>query len=284
MKTINSYYTSHLNNYQLYLINEERSTNTIKKYMRDIQVFLTFVGDSELNKSVVLSYKEQLISQYAPSSTNTMLAAINGFLDWLGFPSYKVKPLKIQRDIFSRPEKELSHKEYVKLIQTAEHKNKHKLSLIIQTICTTGIRISELSFITIASLHSGRCTVSCKSKNRIIFLSKDLCHQLKKYCKSQNINSGSIFITKSGKPLDRSNIWKMMKKLCVQANVAKSKVFPHNLRHLFARTYYKIEKDISRLADILGHNNINTTRIYTKETCNQHEKIMSKMQLLYYTT
>lgn len=284
METPNSNYTSYLSKYQLYLINEERSTNTIKKYIRDIQAFLTFIGNSELNKELILSYKEQLTTQYAPSSTNTMLAAVNGFLDWLGFSPYKVKPLRIQRDVFSHPKKELSHKEYIRLVQTAERKNNHKLSLIIQTICTTGIRISELSFITISSLHSGRCTVSCKGKNRIIFLSKDLCHKLKNYCKSQNIINGSIFITKSGKTLDRSNIWKMMKNLCTQANVAESKVFPHNLRHLFARTYYKIEKDISRLADILGHSNINTTRIYTKETCTQHEKIMSKMQLLYFTT
>ncbi|WP_409969836.1 tyrosine-type recombinase/integrase [Bengtsoniella intestinalis] len=269
-----------LNQYKTHLHEEERSQNTIQKYLRDLRTFLVFTDGQELSKLAVLAFKEHLITAYAPASVNSMLAAVNGFLEWLGFPQYKVKQLKIQREIFSKPEKELSQREYQRLIQAAEKKNNRKLALLIQTICATGIRVSELRHITVSALHTGRTTVSCKGKNRTIFLPKELCRNLKHFCKEQGIQSGTIFLAKTGKPLDRSNIWRMMKNLCKDANVEPSKVFPHNLRHLFARTYYKIEKDISRLADILGHSSINTTRIYTIETGAKHARQIDRMQLV----
>ncbi|MFI3206248.1 MAG: tyrosine-type recombinase/integrase [Clostridia bacterium] len=204
-------------------------------------------------------------------------------MEWLGYPQFKVKPLKIQKEIYSRPERELTEREYQKLIKTAENKGNKRLSLIIQTICSTGIRVSELKYITVESLHQGRATVSCKGKNRVIFIPKELCKNLKKYIKFMNIKSGSIFVTKFGKEIDRTNIWKMMKDLCKEAKVLKSKVFPHNLRHLFARTYYKISKDISRLADLLGHSSINTTKIYMIETGTIHERQIERLNLLYNT-
>ncbi|WP_409968897.1 tyrosine-type recombinase/integrase [Bengtsoniella intestinalis] len=271
-----------LTQYEAYLHEEERSPNTIQKYCHDISVFLVFSNTQELSKLLVLSFKEHLLSRYAPASVNSMLAAVNGFLTWLGFPQYKVKPLKIQRDIFSKPEKELTQREYQRLIATAEQRQNRKLSLVIQTICSTGIRVSELQHITVSTTHTGRTSVTCKGKIRTIFLPKELCRNLKHFCKAQGIHTGSIFLSKSGKPLDRSNIWRMMKSLCKDANVEPSKVFPHNLRHLFARTYYKIEKDISRLADILGHSSINTTRIYTIETGRKHARQMDKMNLAYW--
>ncbi|WP_409970111.1 tyrosine-type recombinase/integrase [Bengtsoniella intestinalis] len=230
-----------LKQYEIYLHEEERSQNTIQKYLRDLRLFLVFIDGQELSKMMVLSFKEQLINTYAPASVNSMLAAVNGFMVWLGLPQYKVKPLKIQREIFSQPEKELSQREYQRLIQAAEQKQNHKLALLIQTICATGIRVSELRHITVSALHTGRTTVSCKGKNRTIFLPKELCRNLKRFCKEQGIQSGLIFLSKTGRPLDRSNIWRMMKNICKDANVAPSKVFPHNLRHLFARTYYKVK-------------------------------------------
>ncbi|WP_409969862.1 tyrosine-type recombinase/integrase [Bengtsoniella intestinalis] len=277
-KTVNQQY---LTDYEVHLYQEERSQNTVQKYLRDVRKFLEFLDDRELIKAEVLVYKENLLLDYAPSSVNSMLAAINGFLEWLALPLCKVKPLKIQRTIFARPEKELSQKEYERLVQTAEQQQNRKLSLLIQAICATGIRVSELQYITVSALHAGRATVRCKGKNRIVFLPKELCKTLKSYCKEMGICQGAVFVTKSGNPLDRSNIWKMMKQLCADAKVAHSKVFPHNLRHLFARTYYKIEKDISRLADILGHSSINTTRIYTMETGTKHMQQLERMKLLY---
>ncbi|MFI3292613.1 MAG: tyrosine-type recombinase/integrase [Rikenellaceae bacterium] len=277
-QTVNQQY---LSDYEVHLYQEERSQNTIQKYLRDVKKLLNFLDDNQITKTQVLAFKETLLLEYAPSSVNSMLAAINGFLDWLALPLCKVKPLKIQRNIFAHPEKELSQKEYERLIQTAEQQKNKKLSLLIQTICATGIRVSELQHITVSALHTGRATVHCKGKNRIIFLPKELCKTLKSYCREIGVHRGSVFVTKSGKPLDRSNIWKMMKQLCAVAKVAHSKVFPHNLRHLFARTYYKIEKDISRLADILGHSSINTTRIYTMETGTKHIQQLERMKLLY---
>ncbi|MFI3326968.1 MAG: tyrosine-type recombinase/integrase [Clostridia bacterium] len=267
--------------YENYLYEEEKSQNTIEKYIRDIKKFTQFIKDEKLDKKVVLRFKEELVKSYATNSVNSILAAVNNFVQWLGYPQYKVKPLKIQKEIYSRPERELTEREYQKLIKTAENKGNKRLSLIIQTICSTGIRVSELKYITVESLYQGRATVLCKGKNRTIFIPKELCKNLKKYIKSKNIKVGSIFVTKFGKEIDRTNIWKMMKDLCKEAKVLKSKVFPHNLRHLFARTYYKISKDISRLADLLGHSSINTTKIYMIETGTIHERQIERMNLLY---
>ncbi|MFI3227862.1 MAG: tyrosine-type recombinase/integrase [Clostridia bacterium] len=266
--------------YKIYLLENESSENTILKYTRDVKTFLEFLGNDEIDKTKVILFKEHLKSKYLASSVNSMLAAINNFLEFLGMTSLKIKPLKVQKEMFLSPEKELTKEEYERLVKTAESQNNTRLSLIIQTICSTGIRVSELKFVTVDSISTRRSLVNLKGKTRTIFLPKDLCKLLRKHCVSNSIVKGSVFVTKTGKPLDRSNIWTMMQKLCKKANVNGTKVFPHNLRHLFARTYYKIEKDISKLADILGHSSINTTRIYIMETGSEHIKQLNRMNLV----
>lgn len=266
--------------YMDYLRQEERSANTIEKYVRDLRVFFAYLAGENLDKTAVLNWKEHLITIHAQSSVNSMLAAVNGFLEWAGFPSCKVKPLKIQRAVFAKPERELTRTEYLRLVQAADRQKNHRLALLLQTICATGIRVSELKFITAASMQTGRTVVDCKGKSRTIFLPKDLCRSLVHYCRENGIKDGVIFRTKTGKPLDRSNIWRDMQALCESADVEPGKVFPHNLRHLFARTYYQLEKDLSRLADLLGHSNVSTTRIYTMETGVEHEKQLDRMGLV----
>lgn len=267
--------------FETYLYQQERSANTIEKYRRDLQSFFSFLNGREFSKDGLLSWKEQLIGSYAPVSVNSMLAAVNTFLDWLGLSSMKVKPLKIQREVFSKPEKELTRQEYRRLVEAADRKHNRRLSLLLQTICATGIRVSELRFITVEAVQTGRAVVDCKSKTRTVFLSVDLCRTLRRYCREQGMESGVIFRTKTGKPLDRSNIWKNMKALCESAGVEPGKVFPHNLRHLFARTFYGLEKDLSRLADLLGHTNVTTTRIYTMESGWEHAKQLDRMGLVF---
>lgn len=195
-------------------------------------------------------------------------------------PELKIKPLRIQREIFAKPEKELTRDEYRRLVEAADREHNRRLSLLLQTICATGIRVSELRFITLEAIQRGRAVVDCKGKTRTVFLPVDLCRALRRYCREQGIESNVIFQTKNGKPLDRSNIWKDMKALCASAGVESGKVFPHNLRHLFARTFYGLEKDLSRLADLLGHTNITTTRIYTIESGREHAKLLDRMRLV----
>ena len=214
------------------------------------------------------------------SSINSMLAALNSLFDYLGWVDCKVKAIKMQQQIYCPKNKELSKAEYLRLIETAEYNHNHRLNLIFQTICGTGIRISELKFITVESVKSGTIEVACKGKNRVIFIVKKLKKKLLRYAAERHIKAGVIFITKLGKPVNRTNVWREMKASCKQANVNSDKVFPHNLRHLFARTFYKLEKDIAKLADILGHSSINTTRIYIISTGYEHLKRMENMRLV----
>ncbi|MFI3141808.1 MAG: tyrosine-type recombinase/integrase [Clostridia bacterium] len=279
MDVNNQKYVKKLDKYIKYLREEEKCENTIVKYERDIKVFLEFSKSKTLNKTAVIEFKDYLKTKYVPASSNSMLAAVNSFLQWLGKGDLKVKPLKIQRNAFLDSKKELSIYEYERLVMTAKNQNNEKLALIIQTICCTGIRVSELKFIDVESTITGEAKVSCKGKNRTVFLPKKLRVALKRFCSKNSITIGSVFVTKNSNPLDRTNIWKMMKRLCKAAKVDPQKVFPHNLRHLFARTYYKIEKDISSLADVLGHSNINTTRIYTAQSSCYHAKRIEKMKL-----
>lgn len=267
--------------FETYLYHQERSANTIKKYSRDLRALFTFLRGREFSKDSLLSWKEQLTGTYAPASINSMLAAVNAFLDWLGLPVMKLKPLKIQREIFLKPEKELTREEYRRLVKAANQEHDYRLSLLLQTICATGIRVSELRFITVEAVKAGRAVVDCKSKTRTVFLPLDLCRALRCYCRKQGMENGVIFRTKTGKPIDRSNVWKNMKALCESAGVEPGKVFPHNLRHLFARTFYSLEKDLSRLADLLGHTNITTTRIYTMENGWEHAKQLDRMGLVF---
>lgn len=263
-----------------YLIDEEKSKATIEKYIRDLTVFVCWLGGAELSKTKVLGYKEYIISKYAPASVNSILSSLNSFFDFIGEYGLKVKNLKIQKQIFAKNEKELTKAEYDRLLAAAKAEGNQKLNLLMQTICATGIRVSELKYITVEVLKDGRADVNMKGKLRIIIIPKELCKMLKKYAAEQKISSGSIFVTKTGRPLDRTNIWKLMKSLCESANVDKGKVFPHNLRHLFARTFYSIEKDIVRLADILGHSSVNTTRIYTMETWEICRRQVQRLGLL----
>ena len=266
--------------YENYLVGEERSRNTIAKYIHDLKSYFVFLQGETVTKESLLCWKEKLAQSYLPASVNSMLAAVNGFLEWAGYPQYRVKPLKIQRETFTKPEKELSKEEYVRLVKAAEEKQNRRLALILQTICSTGIRVSELRFVTLDTVKAGRAVVDCKGKKRTIFFPETLGRVLRAYCREQGIKEGIIFCTKNGKPLDRSNIWRDMKSLCSSAGVDPEKVFPHNLRHLFARTYYRMEKDLSKLADLLGHSNVTTTRIYTMESGVEHARQVDKMGLV----
>ena len=248
--------------------------------MRDVRYFTSFVGDVEIDKKRVLDYKSKLSDGYAVTSANSMIAALNCFLRFCGWHDLCVKQFKTQREVYCSEEKELTRAEYLRLLDAANAKHNERLNPIIQTICGTGIRVSELQYITVETLKRGEAVVNCKGKNRRIFIVLNLKKKLLRYVKEQKILSGSIFITRNGTPISRHNIWKEMKSLCEQAKVAPSKVFPHNLRHLFARTFYGIEKDIAKLADILGHASINTTRIYIVTTGAEHKRKMEHMRLI----
>ena len=243
---------------------EEKSEATIEKYMRDVKSFWNFVGkDREVDKDMVLSYKEYLKGRYAVSSVNSMLAALRYFFAGLDWYDCMVKMIKVQQNSFRSQDRELSKTEYLRLLQAAQCKGDERLYMLMQTIGATGIRVSELRFVTVESLKKGQVNAYSKGKMRTVLLPGTLCRKLKEYVRKTEIKKGSIFVTKSGRPMDRSNIFHAMKALAREAGVQEKKVFPHNLRHLFACTYYKIRKDIIHLADMLGHSNINTTRIYT---------------------
>ena len=267
--------------FTVYLKSDEKSENTIEKYIRDVRTFAAYIGDAEVTKETVISYKNKLLTErYAIRSINSMLASINSLLSFLGWSDLKVKSIKLQRQIYCPEEKELTKAEYMRLVNSAKQKGNERLNLLIQTICATGIRVSELQFITIEAVKCGEAVVSLKGKSRSVFIVRELQKKLLRYAAEQRIGAGAIFITRNGKPMSRTNIWREMKNLCEQAGVNSQKVFPHNLRHLFARTFYGIEKDIAKLADILGHSSINTTRIYIITTGNEHRKRMENMRLI----
>ena len=266
--------------FENYLIEEEKACATLEKYLRDVRAFSDWTKGEEIDKRKVLGYKEHLKSKFAPASVNSVLSSLNSFFEFNHWYDLKVKTLKIQKQIFAQKDKELTKDEYERLLDAAKKKSNERLYLLMQTICSSGIRVSELQYITVEAANAKRANISMKGKIRVVILPKRLCKMLLQYAKEQKITSGAIFVTKTGKPLDRSTIWKMMKALCESANVDKEKVFPHNLRHLFARTYYSIQKDIVRLADILGHTSVNTTRIYTMETGDIHRRQIQSLGLL----
>ena len=272
--------TEQISHYAAYLWEQERAVQTIQKYMHNLNVLREHLNGRPLTKETLIAWKEQLIHTYAPASVNTMLAAVNCFLTFIGRRELTVRQLKIQKSLFCDERRELTRSEYIRLVRTAARKGNERLSLVIQTICATGIRVSELHFITAQAVSSGRVEISNKGKRRIVFLPEKLRRILKTYLQKQKHTAGAVFVTRTGRPLDRSNIWREMKILCKSAGVAPEKVFPHNLRHLFARTYYSLEKDLSRLADILGHSNVNTTRIYTVESGHVHAQHMEQMGLI----
>lgn len=270
--------------YENILIEEEKSQATIEKYMRDVRKFFRYVEQikrqEDITKEVVLSYKRSLIEEYAPASVNSMLASLNHFFKINNWYECTVKSLKIQQRTFRAKERELTKEEYYRLLRAAQREGKQRLYCILQTICGSGIRVGELKYITVKAIAMGRAVIFMKNKTRTILLPSKLCRLLKEYCKKEKITSGTIFITRNGNPLDRSNILHEMKNLCEAAGVEKEKVFPHNLRHLFAYTYYKAEKDIAHLADILGHSSINTTRIYTMGSGEEEMRQISNLGLI----
>lgn len=269
-----------IKNFKMHLLAEEKSATTLEKYLRDVRTFAEWLDGRTVEKQAVLEYKQELILKYAPQSVNSMISSLNSFFVFMNWTESRVKTIKIQKQIFAGKDRELTKHEYQKLLKAAQSKRNKRLYYLMQTICSTGIRISELKYITCDAVRCGQTTINCKGKMRIVFLPKQLCKMLRGYISEQKIKTGAIFISRNGKPLDRSNIWSDMKKLCESAGVSKKKVFPHNLRHLFAKTYYSLEKDIVRLADILGHSSVNTTRIYTMETGEVHRRQIQKLGLL----
>ncbi len=263
-----------------HLILAERSRATVNKYIRDVTAFAMFAGGNEITKETVIEYKNNLQKRYKVRSVNSTLAGLNSLFKFLGWHNLRVKSLKVQKQVFCPEEKELTKAEYKRLCRAARLKHNERLNLILQTICGTGIRVSELQYITVESAKCGEAVVNCKAKTRSVFIVKELKQKLLRYAAEQGIKSGMIFVTRTGKPISRTNIWREMKALCKEANVNQQKVFPHNLRHLFARVFYGIEKDIAKLADILGHSSINTTRIYIISTGTEHRRRMENMHLI----
>ena len=267
--------------FQQHLAEEERELGTIEKYMREVKKFALWQGRRKVTKETVSEWKEQLRqSGYKPETVNGKLSAVNKFLSCMGWGECCVKYLKIQRRLFRSTGRELTKDEYTRLVETAQGLGKTRLALLIETICATGIRVSEVKYITAEALRVGRADISLKGKIRTVLLPGKLCRKLQKYAKKQKITSGEIFLTRSGKGVSRRQIWAEMKALCKQARVAPSKVFPHNLRHLFARTFYQASRDVAKLADVLGHSSIETTRIYLISTGAEHVRQLDRLGLI----
>lgn len=268
-----------LSEFRAYLLREEKSAATVEKYLRDAGGFLVYAAGQPVTKELTIAYKHTLQERgYAIRSINSMLASINSLMDFLGWADCKAKHLRQQRQTYCAEEQELTKGEYLRLLEASGKGS--RLHLILQTICCTGIRVSELQYFTVEAVHQGGITVSCKNKTRTILVPGKLKKMLLEFAKKHRITSGAIFVTKTGKPMNRSNIWSQMKKLCGAAGVAATKVFPHNLRKLFARTFYSVDKDIAKLADVLGHSSINTTRIYIITTGVEHRRKIERLGLV----
>ena len=263
------------------LAGEERSAGTIEKYVRDVRKFAAWLDGEEVSRERTAAWRDGLLERgYAPVTVNSMVAAVNRFFIALGWEDCRVKALRIQRRLFRDDRRELTREEYERLLTAAHTLGRERLALLLETICSTGIRVSEVKYITVEAAQTGRAEISLKGKLRTILLPGKLCRKLKKYARQQKTASGEIFLTRSGKSLSRRQTWAEMKRLCKAAGVAPSKVFPHNLRHLFARTFYKVCRDVVKLADVLGHSSIETTRIYLISTGSEHADILRKMRLL----
>ena len=273
---------SNLADYQSWLTHREYSPATIQKYTKALARFFADTGAGDTpDRETVAAWRDSLVRQgYTPATVNAMLAAVNDYQESIGNPAGKAKPLKRQRKIFADPGRELSRAEYFRLLNAARSTGNKRSQLLLETICSTGIRVSELQFITAEAVRRHKASIRCKGKCREILLPAELCHRLARWCQKHRIHTGPVFLSRQGKPLCRVTVWKLLKALCQRANVAWKKVFPHNLRHLFARTFYDLEKNISKLADLLGHSSIETTRIYIMESGAEHERLLNKMHLL----
>lgn len=264
-----------------YLQKEEREAGTIEKYLRDVRDFAEWLEGRAVSKEAAVAWKEELRGRgYRPESVNSKLAALNKFFAYMNWPECRVKYLKVQRKLFCGRERELSREEYLHLVEAAESSGKARLKLLMETICATGIRVSEVKYITVEAARAGRAEISLKGKIRTILLPGKLCRKLERYAKKQKTVSGEIFLTRNGRGLSRRQIWAEMKALCVRAGVAPTKVFPHNLRHLFARTFYRACRDVAKLADVLGHSSMETTRVYLVSTGVEHAKVLERMELI----
>lgn len=277
---MSTFYESNVTAYIAQLATEEKSRSTRDQYERNIHNFLNFSEGKELTKELIITYKAELQTRYRPSTVNVILAALNGFFEYLNRADLKVRLLKIQRAPYCSRRKELTRVEYLRLVQAARKQDNDRIATILQTICSTGIRVSELKYITAEAVNRGEAVIQLKGKIRVILIPGKLKKLLRTYMKRHNIRNGSVFVSRNGNPLDRSNIWKMMKSLSKEAGVIPDKIYPHNLRHLFARAFYRIEKDIAKLADILGHSSINTTRIYIVSTGTEHRRYMDALEFV----
>ena len=264
------------------LVRAERTPATIEKYLRSVRAFFLYLDGQPVTKDAVVAWKEHLqsVGGYSPSTVNASLASINDLFTFLGWPDCRAHYLKVQHRLFRDSGQELGREDYERLITAARESGRERIALVMETICATGIRVSEVRYITVEAAQEGRTTISLKGKIRTILLPGKLCRRLLKYAKKQKITSGEIFLTRGGKPMGRCQIWAEMKRLCQKAGVEPSKVFPHNLRHLFATVYYQIYKDIAKLADILGHSSIETTRIYLMTTGQEHRRQLERLQLV----
>ena len=271
-----------LESYRQWMQAREYSAGTMEKYSRDVARFFRETGAPDLpDKQTVAAWRDSLVARgYCVASVNAMLAAVNSYQECCGNPQGKARPLKCQRRVFCDAGRELTRPEYFRLLDAARRTGRKRTLLVLQTLCATGIRVSELAYITAEAVHRGRAAIRCKGKCREILLPAPLCKRLERWCRRCRIHTGPVFLTRTGRPLDRVTVWKEMKALCRQARVAEEKVFPHNLRHLFARTFYSIEKNLAKLADLLGHSSIETTRIYIMESGAEHQRLLEQMHLL----
>ena len=255
---------------------DDRSANTVAKYSRDAGRFARFIEGRELGRELVLEYRHSLLGRYSATSANSMIASVNAYLAFIGRTDLRIKQFVVQKKVFCGEDRELTRAEYTRLVRASDR----KLGLILQTICGTGIRVSELKYVTFEAVKAGYAEVTCKRKTRTVFIVRDLRKKLIDYCRARGIRTGSVFVTRTGRPVCRTEIWRAMKAVCGRANVSPKKVFPHNLRHLFARIFYSLEKDIAKLADVLGHSSIETTRIYIISSGKEHRKRMELMKLI----
>ena len=269
-----------LSDFARQLQEDERSPGTIENYLRHIRAFAAWAGGQAVTKDLATQWKEHLISQYRPGTVNTMLVSLNRFFAFLGWYDCQVKTLRIQRRLFREDSKELTRAEYERLVSAAQASGRERLVLLLETICSTGIRVSEVKYITVEALKLGKAEISLKGKIRTILLPNKLCRKLLKYAKKQKTDSGEIFLTRNGKGISRKQIWAEMKSICAKAQVAATKVFPHNLRHLFARVFYKACRDVAKLADVLGHSSMETTRIYLISTEVEHAHTLERLRLI----
>ena len=270
-----------LQNFSLRLQHDGRSPGTIEKYLRDVRAFVAWLDGRTLNRENAAGWRDHLLrSGYAPVTINSMLSAVNRFLKFSGREDCRIRFLRVQRKAFREQDRELCKAEYQRLLDAAQSRGQERLGLLMEAICSTGIRVSEVRYITLEAAQQGRADICLKGKIRTILLPSRLCRKLLKYARKQKIASGEIFCTKSGNSISRRQIWREMKSLCQKAGVEPSKVFPHNLRHLFASAFYRVSRDIVKLADLLGHSSINTTRIYLMSSGAEHQRQLERLDFV----